>query len=146
MKDLTMPTETTVGVALAAKYGVLAKVAALLATGAIGALLIAAFDPAEAVPDPGKRRKLIASQVISAALVAGTCGPLAVRWLGKADGWFPVAAGDVEGYVVLAMPVGILLGALSWGLIGAAVKLRQLISDRGAQALADKVGISEAKP
>lgn len=131
------------GLAFAAKYGLFAKLGALLAAGAVGAVLIAAVDPAEAMPDPRKRRKLIFTQVVSAGVVCGGFGPLAVRWLGRADGWFPVLANDVGGWVELAMPVGLVLGGLSWGLIGATVKLRQLISARGAAAIADRVGMKE---
>jgi hypothetical protein len=131
------------GLAFAAKYGLFAKLGALLAAGAVGAVLIAAVDPAEAMPDPKKRRKLIFTQVVAAGVVCGGFGPLAVRWLGRADGWFPVAASDVGGWVELAMPVGLVLGGLSWGLIGATVKLRQLIAARGASAIADRVGIKE---
>lgn len=131
------------GLAFAAKYGVFAKLGALLGAGAVGAILIAAVDPAEAIPDPKKRRKLIASQVAAAGVVCGMCGPLVVRWLGRADGWFPVPAGDIGGWVELAMPVGLILGGMSWGLIGAMVKLRQLIAARGAGAIADRVGIKE---
>ena len=132
------------GLAFAAKYGVFAKLGALLGAGAVGAILIAAVDPAEAIPDPKKRRKLILTQVVTAAVVCGMCGPLAVRWLGRAGGWFPVTPGDVGSWVELAMPVGLVLGGLSWGLIGALVKLRQLIAARGAAAIADRVGIKES--
>lgn len=132
------------GLAFAAKYGVFAKLGALLGAGAVGAILIAAVDPAEAIPDPKKRRKLILTQVVTAAVVCGMCGPLAVRWLGRADGWFPVTPGDVGSWVELAMPVGLILGGLSWGLIGALVKLRQVIAARGAAAIADRVGIKES--
>lgn len=132
------------GLAFAAKYGVFAKLGALLTAGAVGAILIAAVDPAEALPDPVKRRKLIVTQVIAAGVVCGMCGPLAVRWLGQSGGWFPVEPGDIGGWVELAMPVGLVLGGLSWGLIGAMVKLRQLIAARGAAAIADKAGIKES--
>lgn len=142
MKANTMSAETTAGI-LAAKYGVLAKLAALLGTGAVGAVLIAAFDPAEAVPDPKARRKLILTQVVTAALVAGMLGPVLVSWLGKPTGYFPVSAGDAMGWIELAMPVGLLLGGVSWGLIGALVKLRKLIADRGADAVADRIGLED---
>lgn len=139
-----MSAETTAAGILAAKYGVVAKLSALLTAGAAGAVLIAAFDPAEAVQDPRARRKLLFAQVISAAIVAGMVGPVVVSWLGRPAGLLPVAAGDTMAWVELSMPVGLVLGCLSWGIIGAAVKLRQLIADRGAQAVAGRVGIGEA--
>lgn len=145
MKAQTMSAETTAAGILAAKYGVFSKVAALLTAGAVGAVLIAAFDPAEAVPDPKARRKLILVQVVTAALVAGMVGPVVVSWLGKPTGFLPVSAGDALGWIELAMPVGLLLGGLSWGLIGALVKLRKLIADRAAQVVADRVGLGEGK-
>lgn len=139
MSDMHMPTETAAGVALAAKYGLLAKLAALMGTGALGAVLIAAVDPAEAIPDPIKRRKLIVTQVIVALIVAGICGPLVTSWLGRPGGWFPVEPSwNLTAWLELAMPVGLFLGAMSWGFIGAAVKLRILIAERGAQLVADR--------
>lgn len=142
MKANTMSAETTAGL-LAAKFGLVAKLVALLTTGAIGAVMIAAFDPAEAVPDPKQRRKLIVAQVLTAALVAGMVGPVVVSWLGKPGGFLPVSGDDAMGWIELAMPVGLLLGGFSWGFVGAAVKLRRMIGDRGAQAVADRVGLGD---
>jgi hypothetical protein len=137
------PTSSTAAgaVAFAAKYGLLAKLGALLATGVLGAVLIAAVDPAEAMPDPKKRRKLIFMQVVVALIVAGIFGKFVTSWLGKPGGWFAVDPSDLGAWIELAMPVGLTLGALSWGLIGAAVKLRILLAERGADAIADKVGL-----
>lgn len=127
--------------ASAAGYSLAAKFVALGGAGVIGALLIAAADPSEAIPDPKKRRKLIFFQVVTALLVCSMVGPGLVSWLVKPTGWFPVAAGDIVGLIEVAMPVGLVLGGLSWGLIGAGVKLRQLIHDRGAALVAKKTGL-----
>ena len=49
MKATHMPTQTAASVAIATKYGLIAKLLALLAAGGVGALLIAAVDPAEEI-------------------------------------------------------------------------------------------------
>lgn len=141
MKAHTMSAETTAAGILAAKYGLVAKLAALFAAGGLTAVMIAAFDPAEAMPDPKRRRRLLFAQVITAALVAVMVGPLVVSWLGKPGGYFPVQPGDMQAWIELAMPVGLILGGLSWGFIGALVRLRRLIAERGAQIVADRVGL-----
>lgn len=118
-----------------------AKLAALLGAGAIGALAIAAADPGEVIPDGKKRRRLIFVQVLAGIALCFLVGPGLVSWLVKPNGLFPVRPGDIVGLVEVAMPVGLLLGALSWGFIGAGVKLRHLIATRGADLIAKRVGI-----
>lgn len=125
----------------AVAYGLGAKLGALLGAGALGALLIAAVDPAEAMPDGKKRRRLIFVQVVAGIVVCAFFGPGLVSWLVKPTGWVPIAPGDIFGLIEVVMPVGLLLGALSWGLIGVIVKLRHLIATRGADAIAKHVGI-----
>jgi hypothetical protein len=135
-------TQMSAETAGAVAYGLGAKLGALLGAGALGALLIAAVDPAEAMPDPKKRRRLIFVQVIAAIVVCGFFGPGLVSWLVKPTGWVPVPAGDILALIEVVMPVGLLLGALSWGLIGVIVKLRHLIATRGADVVAKHVGLS----
>ena len=44
-----------------------------------------------------------------------------------------------EAWLEIALPVALVIGALSWGVLGALVKLRALIRERGAAAVADRV-------
>lgn len=146
MNDMNMNSETARAAAQAAAgagaVGIV-KIAALLGGGALGALVIAAVDPAEAEPDPKKRRRLIFSQVMVASVVAGVFGKLVTTWLGKPGGWIPIEPGNVEAWIELGMPVGLVLGALSWGLVGVLVKLRKVIAERAADAVANKVGLGD---
>ncbi len=143
MRQLPMPTETAAGAIAAFKYGLFAKLGAILGAGVLGALVIAAVDPAEAMPDPKKRRRLIFLQVFVALVVAGLLGPGLTSWLTRPAGLFPVTPGDLGALIEAAMPVGLALGALSWGLIGAGVKIRQIIADRGAAIVARKAGLTD---
>lgn len=129
-------------VGLSMKYGLAAKLAALVGTGTIGALLVAAVDPAEALPDPKARRKLIFGQVVSAAVVAPMFTPATVRALDSTFAWVQ-ATSSVEAWAAVAMPVGLLWGCLAWGILGAMVKLRQIVRDRAAGVLAKRAGLTD---
>ena len=126
------------GAAMAAETGAAiggAKLLSLIGVGAAGAAVMAAVDP------PGSRRALFAQ-----AAVAGTMAliftPGAVRAL-VSVGWVAPFGGDVERWAEVALPCGFLVGALSWGVVGALVKLRALLRDRAADALARRVGLDE---
>lgn len=129
------------GLAAAAKYGWLAKFVGLIGAGAVGAILIAAVDPAEAMPDPKKRRKLIFWQVVSAGVVSLIFTKIIVRWLDAHLDFIDLSSGDIDEWAEVALPVALLLGAMSWGVLGAMVKLRTLIQNRGARALAARLGL-----
>lgn len=120
-----------------------AKLGALLGAGALGAILIAAIDPYEAIQDPKKRRRLIFTQVLVAAVMAGFFTLPAVRMLDHLVSWIDLRAPGttIEDWLEVVSPVGLLIGALSWGILGAIVKLRQLIRDRGADVLGGRVGL-----
>lgn len=98
----------------------------IFAVGVAGACLIAAVDP------PKTRRELFMR-----GLVAGVCslgfGPLAVHAVAHYIEWLDVNAIDH------VAPVYLLVGALSWGLVGALAMLNKIIRNRGAKAVADKV-------
>lgn len=138
MKDLPMPTEPASAVVaggLAAKYGLLAKLAALISSGILGALLIAAFDP------PTDRRLLFRQ-----AAVAGLCSLLltmpTLRWLDPHLSWFSLQ-GDIETVLEMVLAVGFIIGAASWGLVGAFVKFRTIVAERGAKLAADRLGLGD---
>lgn len=141
MPDPTMP--SAAGLAAAAKYGWLAKMIGLLGAGAAGALIVAAVDPAEALPDPRKRRRLIALQVVVAGVVSTTCTRIVVRWLDASFGFIDLSGGDLDQWAEVALPVALLLGAMSWGVLGALVKLRALVRDHGAEAIASRFGLED---
>jgi hypothetical protein len=123
---------------LAIKFGWAAKVAAVVGAGTLGALLIAAVDPGEAIADPIKRRRLIFAQVICAAIFAPIMTPITVHWLDSTFSFLGATHG-IEEWSEVAMPVGLFWGAMAWGVLGAMVKLRAIVKERGAEALADRV-------
>lgn len=127
---------------LALKYGWAAKLTALIGVGTLSALLIAAIDPAEAIQDPKKRRKLILVQAFAAGIVAPLFTPATVRWIDSMLTWVDTTQ-SIEAWAEIALPVGLLWGSLSWGILGAMVKLRQIVRDRAAGELARRVGISD---
>lgn len=139
--SMTEPVSGAAGGAVIAKWLwlPLAKLFGVSAAALIGALLVAAFDPAEAVPDPVKRRKLLFAQYTAGLTVAWMFTPATTRWIDHVADWFnPVTVWD---WLEVALPVGFLYGGLAIGLIGALVRLRVLIRDRGATALAGRLGM-----
>lgn len=138
---MTEPASSAVAGIAAWKLGLLGKLGALLGAGGIGALLIAAVDPAEAVADRKQRRRLIFTQVIVAGVMASMCTSAVVRWLASWNPWMQMATFEDWGEV--ALPVGLFIGALSWGVLGALVKLRALVKERGAEAVAARIHLVE---
>lgn len=133
---MTEPASSAVGIAAAWKLGLVHKVAALFGVGALGAWLMAAFDP------PATRRGFFLQ-----ALVAGVVALLftlpVLRYAAATWTWAKVEPGDVEGWLTLALPIGFLLGAMSWGLVGALVQLRRLVQERAAKAIGERVGLTD---
>lgn len=123
MKDVsTMATEPASAVAA----GLLFKAGTAAGAGLLGGLIMAAFDP------PASRKELFLQ-----AAVAGTgsavFGPTALSAASK----FIEFSSTSE----LMIPVYFLVGALSWGAMGALAKFRKLVSERGAAAVGGKVGL-----
>lgn len=119
-------TESAAGVALFAKFGV------PLGAGILGAAIIAALDP------PATRRELFL-QALCAGVGTMVFGPAALR---TADYFFSaidLLHATSTAYFEWAIPVYFLVGSLSWGMFGAIVKLRQLIKERAAEKIADKL-------
>jgi hypothetical protein len=129
---VTEPASTAAGAAAAWKFGLVHKLAALLAIGGIGGLLIAAFDPP-------KSRALLFGQAAVAGFMSLLLTPAALRALDYYAVWIDLSS--PERWLEAALPAGFLIGAMSWGLMGALVKLRELIRVRAARSLAGKVGL-----
>jgi len=143
---MTEPASSAAAGIAAWKLGLLTKLGGLLGAGVIGGLLAAAADPAEAMPDRRKRFKLIVTQVTAGGTLSIACTPAVVRWLDSTLDWIDLDAcatmHDCIGrWAEVALPVALLIGALSMGILGAAVKLRAIVRDRGAAALAKKAGL-----
>ena len=139
MKETTMPADGASGAAaagLAWKLGLIQKLAALVSVGAVGALVMAAVDP------PATRKALFL-QSLAAGLMSILFTPGIVRWLDSIFEFIDMRGADVEQWAEVALPVGFILGALSWGILGAMVKLRALVKDRGAETLLKRTGLGE---
>ena len=54
-----------------------------------------------------------------------------------------LANADAITAIEVSGPVFFVIGSLSWGLAGAVVHLRRMIADRGADAVADKIGLKD---
>lgn len=149
MKSMIEPISPSAGgIALGKWLWPLAKLLGIPAAGLVGALLVAAFDPSEAVKDPKKRQKLLLVQYTAGLTVACMFTLGTVRWLDFNLEWINLpqhiqSLDELQAWFEIALPVGFIYGGLSIGLIGALVKLRQIIADRGAEAVADRIGLGD---
>jgi hypothetical protein len=128
MKAPTMPAAESAG------FGLLLKVGTSLGAGLLGAAIIASFDP------PATRRELF-KQAAVAGVGSMVFGPVAVRIVGH---YIPYLA-SVTGLDALevTVPIYFLVGALSWGFMGAVAKFREVLAKRGAEALARRIGLEK---
>lgn len=145
---MTEPATSAAAGIAAWKFGLLAKIGTLLGVGGIGGLLVAAADTAHVVPDRAQRLKLTFVQFVAAGVVSISCTPATMRWLDAMFDWINLAACSnwdecFQSWAELALPVGLLYGALSWGIIGMLVKLRIIVRDRGADAIAARAGLDD---
>jgi hypothetical protein len=107
---------------------------ALVGTGVVGALMMAVFDPP-------KDKKTMLKQALVAAVSSLFFGPAAVRTFDHFFDFINLATASGLEVLEWGAPIYFLIGAFSWGAFGAAVRLREIIRDRGAQKLAAKVGL-----
>lgn len=120
MKVNTMAAESAAGGAILYKLG------AALGLGVLGAAVMAAFDP------PASKKELFL-QASTAGVGSVVFGPLGLELAAKYITVVPAESLQVPGLF--------LVGALSWGAFGALAKLRQKIRDKGADKVAEKVGL-----
>jgi hypothetical protein len=128
---VTEPASTAAGAVAAWKFGLIHKLLTLIAIGGLGGLLIAAFDPP-------KNRMVLFGQAAVAGFLSLLLTLPVLRALDYYAAWIDLAT--PEQWLEAALPVGFLIGAMSWGLMGALVKLRELIRVRAARSLAEKAG------
>lgn len=119
-----MATEPVSGFAL----GALLKALVAAGAGVLGALVMAAFDP------PKTRRDLFIQAAVAGA-GSFVFGPAALTLASHALTSVAVAE--------LSVPVYFLVGSLSWGAFAALAKLRTLVAEKGADKVAEKVGLED---
>lgn len=136
--SVTEPTSTAAAGVAAWKLGIVHKLAAIAGAGALGAILIAFFDA-----------KLSRGQRIAQAAVAGIVAMLftlpALRWVDHHADWINLTDADPATWLEMALPAAFIIGWMSWGLMGAAFRLRELVRQRGADVVADKIGLTDAE-
>lgn len=111
-------------------------IGALLGSGVLGGMIMASFDPP-------KTRKLLFLQGAAAGIGSLFFGPIVLRALDHYTDWINLATASPIEMLEIAAPVYLLIGTLSWGVFAALAKLRELIRERGAAALADKIGMNK---
>ena len=144
---MTEPASAAAAGFAAAKSGVLgslmAKVASLAAVGALGAFIIALADPLPDNTPRATRLRVLAAQVLVASVFSLAFTMPALRYLDHTFAWItlpPKGAGvDLETWTEWVLPVGLLVGCMAWGAVGALIKLRDLIRDRFPNWFAAKV-------
>lgn len=110
--------------------------AAAVGVGTIGGLLMVMLDP------PKTRRGMFVQSMV-ACIGSIVFGPIAVRLLDHYVDGIDLAGADVVSILEVAAPVFFVIGALSWGIAAALVRLRHIIAERGADAVAKKAGLDE---
>lgn len=106
--------------------GLVAKLGLMGAVAAIGGFIISLFDKAET-----KRERALQA----------TCAGAAGIIFGKAATRLTAGFLTSVPFDDLLLPVCFLVGALSWGAFGALANLRRQVAAKGADAVADKVGL-----
>ena len=132
--DEKMAIETgAVGAAMAAKYGVIPKLAAMFCAAAGGAGIIAAYHP-ETRSETWWRA--LGAGIFGVPMGIAACTALAyyVPWI------FTGRTLDDLGVIAAVLFV---VGALFWGIVGALQGLSKKISANGAGAIAGKLGIED---
>jgi hypothetical protein len=112
---------------------------ALIGSGILGGAIMAAFDPP-------KNRVQLFLQGAAAGVGSLFFGPIAVKVLDHYTEWVDLTSANHIELLAWAAPVYLVIGTLSWGVFAALAKLRDLIKSRGADTVARKIGLDEAKP
>lgn len=120
----------------AAGVGLLWKALASLGAGVLGAAIMAAVDP------PTTRKELF-SQAAVAGVGSLVFGPVVLRVVNHFVPFLGTDNKTVWDLFEVAVPVYFLVGAISWGFFGAVAKVRKMIADKAASALAKKLGVEQ---
>lgn len=122
------------GTAALWKFGLGAGLA--VGSGILGGMIMAAFDPPAT-------RKLLFAQGAAAGVGSLFFGPIAVRALDHYVDWIDLAHATAFEAIETVAPVYLLVGTMSWGVFAALAKLRVIVKERGAAAVAAKTGLDK---
>jgi len=115
------------------------KAIAALGLGALGALIMAGFDP------PKTRRMLFAQSAVAGG-GSVLFGPVAVHFVDHMTPWIDIHALPLPQHMEWAAPIYFVVGALSWGAFGALAKFRRILRVRAADRLAKLMGMLKTIP
>ncbi len=128
------------GASIAAKYGLAGKVIAMFAASALGAAIIAWYHP--------QTRSETLWRAFGAGVGGVFVGGIVLRF---ASNYIPFLAPpqDInqfwEWLLEVVLPLLFMFGGLFWGLVGMLQDLSKKIKDKGADAVADRVGLNDTK-
>lgn len=129
---MAVETSAAVGAGIAAKYGLVAKLAVMFGSPAIGAAIIAAYHP------PTRRDTWW--QALGAGVGGLIFGPILLKTLVKFVPWLAPGA-DLFDWLYTVAPLLFVFGGVFWGAIGALRSLNERIGRKGGAAIAKKVGL-----
>ena len=118
--------------AAAAKYGLFAKLVTMFGASAFGAALIAAYHP--------ETRKETWWRALGAGIGGVVIGKPVVLAAAHYLPWLGGGDFGVESAILF------MIGSLFWGIVGALQGLQKKIKDRGADVVADKIGLEDRRP
>lgn len=125
---------------IAAKYGFLGKVVAMFAASALGAAIIALYHP--------QTRSETMWRALGAGIGGVFVGGIVLRFASSYVD-FLAPPKDIsqfwEWLLDVVLPLLFLFGGLFWGLVGMLQNLSKKIKDKGADAVADRVGLNDTK-
>lgn len=135
--DDPMAIETGAAAGAAAKFGVLAKVGAMFGASAVGAAFIAAYHPET-------RRETWWRSLgagVGGVFVGGAVLRIAAHYVPSIAP--PAGGGEAlfDWVATVVLPSMFVFGGLFWGLVGALQNLAKKINDKGADVVAEKVGL-----
>lgn len=129
--------DTTTAAASAASAAQASAFGASVGAGLIGGALMVILDP------PATKLQMFL-QSVTAGIGSIVFGPIAVRALDHYVDWVDLAQAHFSTVLEVAAPVYFVIGCLSWGIAAALVHLRHLIADRGADVVAERLGVHPA--
>ena len=137
MKAKTMAIETGAAAGgIAAKYGLVSKVALMFAASAVGAAFIAAYHP--------ETRRETWWRALGAGIGGVFVGGIVLRFAAQHFD-FLAPTSDLAMFwdwlLEVVVPLLFVFGGLFWGLVGMVQNLAKRIREQGADAIAKKAGL-----
>ena len=127
------------GAGLAAKYGLFGKVAGMFVASALGAAIIALYHP--------ETREETMWRALGAGLGGVFVGGIVLRTASNYIAFLapPTDISHLWAWLLeVVLPLMFLFGGLFWGFVGMLQKLAKKLNDKGADAVASRVGIDES--